>query len=183
MTKTPEEMAESMVRNLPEKTGKSLAQWLKVCKASKLAKHGELVKHLKSDYGITHGYANLIAQKTLSGDASSGQDLVTAQYAGAKTGLRPICDAVVAAARALGKDVEVSPKKTCVSLRRNKQFALIQVSSKTRVDVGINIKNAPYTDRFEKFPGSMVSHRVRLTKKSDVDKELKTWLKKAYEAS
>lgn len=182
MTKSPEEMAESMIANLPEKTGKSLPQWLKVCTASKLAKHGELVKHLKTEHGVTHGYANLIAQKALSGNDSE-KDLVVAQYSGAKADLRPIYEAVVAVARRLGKDVEVSPKKTCVSLRRNKQFALIQAATKTRVDVGINVKNEPYTDRFEKFPGSMVSHRVRLTEKGDVDKELKAWLKKAYEAA
>jgi len=182
MTKSPEEMAESMVMNLPEKTGKSLSQWLTVCKASKLAKHGELVKHLKADHGITHGYANLIAQKALSGDATQ-RDLVVAQYSGAKADLRPIYEAVVAAAKRLGNDVEVSPKKTCVSLRRSQQFALIQAATKSRVDVGINIKDEACTDRLEKFPGSMVSHRVRLTKKSDVDKELKAWLKKAYEAA
>ena len=182
MPKSPEEMAESMVRNLPEKTGKSLSEWLEVCKSSGLAKHGALVKHLKGDHGVSHGYANLIAHKALAGDAS-GEDLIVAQYSGAKAALRPIYEAVVAAARRLGKDVEISPKKTCVSLRRNKQFALIQAATKTRVDVGINVKGEAYSDRFEKFPGSMVSHRVRLTRKSDVDKELETWLKKAYEAA
>ena len=48
-----------------------------------------------------------------------------------------------------GKDLEVSPKKTYVSLRRNKQFALIQPSTATRVDVGLNLKGHPVGDRLE----------------------------------
>ena len=84
-----------------------------------------------------------------------------------------------------GKDIEVAPKKAYVSLRRNKQFAIIQPTTKTRVDVGINLKGVPSTDRLEDSGSfnSMVSHRVRLESKQDVDAELRKWLKQAYDAS
>lgn len=62
------------------------------------------------------------------------------QYAGDKSGLRPIYEAVVAAVRTFGDDVEIAPKKTSVSLRRSKQFALVQPSTRTRVDLGIQLK-------------------------------------------
>ena len=52
---------ESQWRNLETQTGKSKAQWLKLATAKKLDKHGELVAWLKSEHGIGHGYANLIA--------------------------------------------------------------------------------------------------------------------------
>lgn len=183
---TPEEMAESVIRNLKEKTGKTLEEWLKVVKASKLAKHGEIVKHLKSEHGIGHGYANTIAHHALAGDApAEGNALVDAQYAGAKAALRPIYEVLVAQLRKFGPDVEVSPKKTYVSLRRSKQFALLQPSTATRLDVGINLKGTPTTKRLEASGSfnAMVSHRVRVEKASDVDKELVEWLKRAYEAS
>jgi hypothetical protein len=180
---TPEEMAAKMKANLKEKTGKTLAQWLKITKAAKLGKHGQIVKMLKGDHGMTHGFANLVAHETLAGGAPD--DPVAAQYAGKKEGLKPIYDALVAAAGKLGKDVEVSPKKTYVSLRRNKQFALIQPSTATRVDVGLNLKGKPADGRLESAGSwnSMCTHRVRITKKSEVNAELKRWLKEAYEAS
>jgi len=185
--KSPEEMADAMIANMKEKTGKALPQWIRIAKKSGLAKHGEIVKHLKTEHGMTHGFANLVAHKMNESDASASNDdaLVEAQFSGAKSSLRPIYDALLSQVRKLGNDVEVSPKKTYVSLRRNKQFAIIQPSTKTRVDLGLNLKGADSTDRLESSGSfnSMVSHRVRLSEKKHVDKELIAWLKKAYLSS
>lgn len=186
MAKSPEEMANAMIANMKEKTGKTLAQWIAIAKKSGEEKHGQVVKHLKAEHGLTHGFANLVAHKYLKSDAGSadgGDDaLVAAQYAGPKADLKPIYDALIKAASALGKDVEAAPKKTYVSLRRKKQFALIQPSTKTRVDLGINLKDEPAKGRLEKSGSfnAMVSHRVKLEKPGDVDKDVKAWLKKAY---
>lgn len=184
---TPEDMAATMIANMKEKTGKTLPQWLKITKASKLAKHGELVKLLKSEHGMTHGFANLVAHKTLKSDAGSAgdTDLVAAQYAGKKEALRPIHDALVAAVQKFGGDVELAPKKAYVSLRRSKQFGLIQPSTATRVDVGLNLKGVAPTERLEAAGSwnSMCTHRVRVSSRKEVDAELKGWLKQAYGAA
>ena len=186
MPKSPEEMAQSMINNMLEKTGKTLQDWLHIAAGSGLAKHGEIVKHLKAEHGMTHGYANLVAQQQLSGGVSqSADDLVDAQYAGPKADLKPIYDAIAARVSGFGSDVEISPKKSYVSLRRNKQFALVQPSTRTRVDLGINLKGVSPDGRLE-ASGSfnqMVSHRVRLEQASDVDEEVAGWLKQAYEAA
>jgi predicted transport protein len=193
MAKSPQEMAATMIANLKEKTGKTMAQWLKVCQASKLEKHGQIVKHLKTEHGVTHGFANLITTEYLSGGATAATKatpqgdaaLVDTQYSKGKEDLRPIYDAIITAVQKFGNDVEVSPKKAYVSLRRNKQFAIVQPTTKTRVDVGINLKGEPTTDRLEAAGSfnSMVSHRVRLSDKKEVNAELKKWLKQAYQAS
>ena len=191
MAKSPEDMAAAMIANLKEKTGKTMPQWLKICKASKLEKHGQIVKHLKSDHGMTHGFANMVAHEHLSGAASkaasggSNDGLIDSQYSKGKEELRPIYEAIIAAVSKFGNDIEVSPKKAYVSLRRNKQFAIIQPSTKTRVDVGINLKGESATERLEASGSfnAMVSHRVRLADKKDVNAELKKWLKKAYESA
>ncbi|MEK6675027.1 MAG: DUF4287 domain-containing protein [Planctomycetota bacterium] len=187
MAKSPEEMLASMIENLKEKTGKTLDQWLKLAAATKLDKHKQLVDHLKAEHGVGHGYANLIAQKALQpeADSASGDDLVAAQYAGPKADLRPIYEALIGAITQFGADVEVSPKKAYVSLRRSKQFGLIQPTTATRVDVGINLKGVPPTDRLEASGSfnAMVSHRVRVSSVNEVDKELAGWLKKAYESA
>lgn len=79
--------------------------------------------------------------------------------------------------------MEISPKKAYVSLRRSKQFAIIQPSTATRVDVGINLKGHKATDRLEASGSfnSMVSHRVRIADKKEVNKELIGWLREAYD--
>ena len=186
MPASPDDMAATMVANMKSKTGKTLEQWLAIAKKTGAEKHGQIVKALKTDHGLTHGYANLVAHKLLKSDAGSkaegGTDLVAAQYAGPKAGLKPIYDAVIKAARSVGKDVEIAPKKTYVSLRRNKQFAIVQPSTRTRVDLGLNLKDEKAAGRLEKSGSfnAMVTHRVRLEKPADVDKDVIAWLKKAW---
>jgi hypothetical protein len=188
MAVSPEETKAKMIAGLGEKTGKSLDEWLKILRSTKLSKHKEFMTLLKTEYGLTHGYANLIALQALQSDSHTASDtgaLVDAQYAGAKAALRPIYDALLAAVAKFGKDVEIAPKKAYVSVRRSKQFAIIQPSTSDRVDVGINLKGTEPAGRLEAAGSfnAMVSHRVRVAKPADVNKELIGWLKKAYDAS
>lgn len=177
---------QTMIQNLKEKTGKSLDEWVKIAKASKLEKHGEILKFLKTEHALGHGYANLVAH-TLKGQSEEGKaaadDPVAAQYSGEKAGLKPIYDALISAIGKFGADVEISPKKTYVSLRRNKQFGLIQPTTKTRVDVGVNLKGVAPSGKLEASGSfnAMVSHRVRVENVKDVDKDLIGWLKQAYD--
>lgn len=183
-----DDAAQTMVRNLELKTGKSLDQWVEIVNASGLAKNREIIDFLKSEYGLTYGYANMIAMTArdrAAGPPVESDDLVTAQYTGDKAALRPIYDALIEQIQRFGDDVELTPKKAYVSLRRAKQFAIIQPSTKTRVDVGINLKDAEPTGRLEASGSfnSMVSHRVRLAAVDDVDDELVGWVHAAYELS
>jgi len=177
-----------MIAKLPATTGKSLPEWLKIIRASKRTKHGEIVKLLKAEHGVTHGYANQIAlhaTRTADEPTPGSDGLVEAQYAGPKAALRPIYDALAALVRRFGSDIELSPKKGYVSLRRAKQFGLIQPSSATRIDVGINLKGDKPTPRLEASGSfnAMVSHRVRVSSVTEVDAELATWLRRAYDAA
>jgi len=185
MPKSPEEMAAAMVRNMKTNTGKTIEAWLPIAKASGIEKHRALLMHIKDEYGVTYGYANTIAFLALKkDDAPQGAELVTAQYA-KKPDLRPIYDALTKAVSGFGGDVELAPKKAYVSLRRSKQFGLVQPSTKTRVDIGIKCKDLAPEGRLE-AAGSwngMVTHRVRVTDVSDVNAELVGWLRQAYEGA
>jgi hypothetical protein len=176
-----------MKQTLEEKTGKSIEQWVALAKKSGAARHGDIVKHLKSEHSLGHGYANFVAHETLQSASvhAAEDDLVDAQYAGPKAGLRPAYEKMMKEVRAFGGDVEVSPKKAYVSLRRKKQFALIQPSTASRLDVGINLKGTAPTARLEAAGSwnAMVSHRVRLESVKDVDGELLNWLRAAYESA
>ena len=176
---------QTMIRNLEKNTGKSLSAWISLVRKSGLQKHGEIIAFLKTEHGFTHGYANLVSMKARSADAGSESDdskLIADQYA-EKQNLLPIYEKLVAGVADFGDDVTIAPKRKYVSLRRRKQFALIQPSTATRLDVGINFKNTVPTGRLE-FSGSfstMCSHRVRLVDPTQVDEQLIEWLRLAYE--
>jgi hypothetical protein len=186
MAKSPEEVQAAMIAGLKDKTGKSIDEWIGIVKACNLRKHGEIVAFLKSEHGLGHGYANLVvhsASDAAASGAADGEDLVAGQYAGAKAALRPLYEQIVTTVRQFGRDVDVSPKKSYVSLRRSKQFAVLQPSTATRRDEGINLKGVEPAGRLE-ASGSFsatVSHRVRLAQPSQIDAELMAWLRSACE--
>jgi hypothetical protein len=145
-----------------------------------------MVSWLKAEHQLSHSHANHIAKRALS-DASPSptDDPVAALFAGAKTGLRPVYDRVVEAAATFGDDVEVAPKKANVSLRRAKQFALLQPSTNTRLDLGLILKGRLPGGRLEPSGAfnAMFTHRVKLTKASEIDDELLGWLREAYDGA
>lgn len=178
-----------MIEGMKTATGKTLPQWLTIASKSGKAKHGELVSWLKSEHEITHGYANLIAHSVLKTDAGSkiaaGDDLVAEMFAGDKAVLRPIFDALMKHIEKFGNDIEQSPKKGYLSLRRKTQFATLHPSTKTRFDVGLKLKGVTPAGRLEAAGSwnAMVSHRVRVENAAEVDAELVKWLKQAYDAA
>ncbi|MFN3237702.1 MAG: DUF5655 domain-containing protein [Pseudomonadales bacterium] len=172
-----------MEQGLLDKTGKPLAHWVKVVKKQQLEKHGEIIKFLKSEHDFTHGFANFVAHKARESDAASmdDNDLIDAQYA-KKPDLLPIYLRLAAEIQKFGKDVEVAPKKSSVSFRVKRQFALVQPSTKTRIDLGLKFNDMPHEDRLETSGpfGTMCTHRVQITALEQIDKELLGWLKAAY---
>ncbi|MFO0934884.1 MAG: DUF5655 domain-containing protein [Gemmataceae bacterium] len=177
----------NQLANIEKRSGKSLAELAKVVKSSGLAKHGEVVSMLKEKLKLGHGDANAIAHycKSLEAPAAAETpvDATDELYAGPKAELRPIHDAVMKKLAGFG-EFEVAPKKGYLSLRRKKQFACIGPATKTRVDIGIILKDAEATDRFVAQPAAaMFPFKVGLTSTTDVDKELVSWLKKAFDAA
>jgi hypothetical protein len=144
------------------------------------------MKLIRVEHGVSHGFANTIAimYRQQAGETpSSGEAMLAAQLAGPKAAMKPLFEAVIKAAKALGKDVEIAPKKANVSLRRNKQFGLVQVSTKDRVDLGLILKGVPAKGRLEdgRSWNGMCTHRVRLASKAELDKDVLNWLRKAYD--
>lgn len=175
---------ESQLKNLEEKTGKKLADWSRIVNESGLQKHGEMVSMLKEKYGLGHGNANMLVHHAKQSHAGFAEDdvLVGEQYKG-KEKLKTWYDKLLKEVEAFGSDVEVSPKKAYVSLRRKKQFAIIQPSTKTRLDIGLNLKEAAPTGKLEDGGSwnGMCNYRIRIEDEKDLDNAVTAWLKKAYE--
>jgi predicted transport protein len=177
---------QTMIDNMPEKTGKTLEEWFALLKKSGLEKHGEMMKLMKGEHGVTHGFANTIAllyRQQAEGGPASDAELVASQYAGAKAGLKPLYEQIVKTVQGFGGDVELAPKKAYVSLRRSKQFGIVQPSTKERLDIGLILKGVEPEGRLEAGSNwnSMCTHRIRLHSADEFDDEVVGWLKEAYE--
>ena len=175
---------QTMIDNMPEKTGKSLEEWFDILKTKSFQKHGEYMKFLKGEHGVTHGFANTIVQLYKKKPSETGDDLVTNQYKG-KEHLKPIYDILVKEINKFGDDIELAPKKAYVSVRRKRQFAILQPSTKSRFDIGLNIKGKSPEGKLE-ASGSwnmMCSHRIKTSSLEDITPQVISWIKDAYEGA
>jgi predicted transport protein len=181
---------ETQLKNIQTRTGKSLDELFGLIRQSGLQKHGEIRDMLKSSLGLGYGDANTLTHnyfKAAEGGASSpaaaSGGVLDELYSGGKAGLRPIHDRLMTAINAFGP-FETAPKKGYVSLRRKKQFAMIDPATKTRVEVGLNMKGVEATPRLlAQPPGGMCQYKVNVTDAAEVDPELIAWIRQAYEGA
>lgn len=175
----------TMIENLSKNTGKTLEQWIDIVKNESFEKHGQIITFLKEKHGFTHGFANYVALQSRGTDARSVEnkdDLVDKQYKG-KEHFRTLYDKLMAEIQTFGPDVEVLPKNAYVSLKRKKQFATLQPATKTRFEIGINLKGQEPQGKLEAIisAGAMCSHKIALTDEKELDKEVLEWIRKAFE--
>ena len=182
---------ETQLKNIQAKTGKTLDQLGELLRKSGFTKHGELRDFAKRELGLGHGDANTLVHVCFKSDGASAaaatgastDDVLAEVYSGAKAALRPIHDAFMAEIGKFG-EIEIAPKKGYVSLRRKKQFAMIGPGTKTRVDIGINLKGVRGTDRLVELPpGGMCQYKVAVAGANEIDEELIGWVKQAYDAA
>ncbi|GAP67993.1 predicted transport protein [Bacteroidales bacterium 6E] len=177
----------TMIQNLEKNTGKSLNDWINLVNGSHLQKHGEIRKMLIDQHGLTYGYANLVAHKALATDAGSVGDkneLIEKQYKG-KEHFIPVYERLMEEILKWGDDVEIAPKNAYVSLRRKRQFAMLQPATKSRFEVGLNLKGTTPEGKLAATSASnmMCSHFIALSSQADIDSEVFGWIRKAYDQS
>jgi len=176
---------QTMIDNLEKNTSKSLVEWIELVKREKLEKHGHIIKFLKDRHGFTHGYANLVAHKANESDAGSAESsekLIEAQYKG-KEHFIPLYKTLIQKTETFGEDLEISPKKTYVSLRRKKQFAILKPATKTRFEICLNLKNVEPDEMLKEITATnaMCTHQINLMDANEISPDLIEWMKKAYD--
>jgi hypothetical protein len=199
---TPDDGIAAQIRNIESRYGRPMSEWFALIAASGLVKHTDVVAMLKTSHGMTHGAAHRVsllsrqaagpagapASAATDADSDSGgaQALAVAAadaiYAGKKARLRPLHDQLMAVINAFGTDVATARKKGYLSIRRKKQFAMLQPSSVGRLDLGLILRGIPAAGRLEPAGSfnALFTHRVRLTSAADIDAELTGWLRTAY---
>ncbi|MEP7159390.1 MAG: DUF5655 domain-containing protein [Chloroflexota bacterium] len=181
---TIEQQTAKQIANIERSTNRTFAEWISLINSSGQEKHGQIVAWLKSEHGLTHGNANLLAIKAreiVGGRAPTSSDLVDSHYSGRNASLRPLYEQVIATINGFGTDIKFAPKKTYVSLRRKKQFAIVGPAA-GQLEVGVNLPGKQPTDRLKPTEG-MATHKVRIADSAGLDEELVGWLREAYEGA
>lgn len=176
---------QTMIENLHKNTGKTLEEWVALVRRENLPRHGDVLRFLKEGHGMTHGYANLVAHTARQSDAASAESpdtLIDQQYKG-KEHFRPLYERLMQDIRQMGPDLEVAPKNAYVSLRRKKQFAMLQPATKTRFEIGLNLKGQEPQGKLQAVTASnaMCSHKICLSGPEDLDQEVLQWVRLAFD--
>jgi hypothetical protein len=184
---SPEQALATQLRNIEAKTGQDLDTLRQAVAGSGRTKHGEVRTWLMETYGLGYGDANTLAHaaggKGTAPATEAGADPLDGIYTGKRAHLRSIHDAVMAAIQPWG-DFEVAPKKAYVALRRKKQFAMLGPKTNDRVELGINLKDDVGSERIvAQKPGGMCQYAVALSTPDDVDAEILSVLRRAYDAA
>jgi len=187
------QMGQAFVANMKEKTGRPLEDWLELLASQGPAAEKERLAWLKAKHGLGMNYAGCIAEISVGkGDLYSPEGYLRAAdkyvedlFAGAKSGLRPIYDALLAAGRKLGSDVRVCPCRTFVPLYRNHVFAQIKPATRTRIDFGLALRDTKTPKRLIDTGGfakkDRITRRFEIHSVEEIDAEVLKWMKAGYE--
>ena len=184
------------VAELQEKSGRSLEEWLVLIKREGPGDEKACREWLKSKHKLGTNGAWWLAERA-AGKGGEDEDpesylrqaakYVEEQYSGAKERLWPIYEELLGLAKSLHADVKVCPCKTIVPLYRNHVFAQIKPTTNTRIDLGFAL--VKYKGKLPKrlidtgglAKKDRITHRIEITSLTDVDDEVKRWLKTAYD--
>lgn len=173
--------------NIQAKTGKTPEDFRVLADEKGLTEYREIMAWLKTDFGLGHGHANAIAQLLTKPDAGNvaPDDKLSSLFTGKKGKWRQSYDELMVNLTGFGTGVSVSTTSSYISLLRgSKKFGIVQPSAE-RLDIGIKLKSAAPTERFEAAGSwnAMVTHRVRISEPQEIDAEVLAWLKQAFDAA
>jgi hypothetical protein len=186
-------MFQKTLAGLKQKTGRTLEEWIRFIEKEGPESEKDRREWLKAKHGMGTNYAWWIAEQSVGkGDDGSpetylkqAEEYVEGMYAGAKESLRPMFEELLALGRGLGKDVKVCPCQTMVPLYRKHVFAQIKPTTRTRIDLGLALKDTKVPKRLIDTGGfakkDRITHRIEIISPKDIDAEVKKWIKIAYE--
>lgn len=187
-------MVQTAIAKLPEKTGRSLDEWIALVRKSGPKTETARRDWLKKTHKLGTNYAWWLAERA---EGKGGEDgdpdrylaaaerYVEEMFGGSKAALRPMYDGLLKLGFSMGKDVKACPCKTIVPLYRRHVFAQIKPSTRTRIDLGLALGRAKAPKRLiatgglEK--GDRITHRIEISAPGDIDGEVTRWMKSAYE--
>ena len=187
-------MTQNWVATLKEKSGRSLEEWLALVKKSGPKTEEERREWLKKEHGLGTNAAWWIAERAAGKGAEdsdpdeylrAAERYVEEMFAGSKSALRPLYDALLKLGLSMGKDAKACPCKTMVPLYRRHVFAQIKPTTRTRIDLGFALGSRPPEGKLVDTGGfakkDRITHRIPISSIAEIDDEVKRWLRLAYD--
>lgn len=190
-------MMADWIASLPQKTGKSLEEWVALVQRDGPDDEKARRDWLKAQHGFGTNAAWWIAEHSVGKGGTwdsdpdayleKAQEYVAAQYAGSKATLKPLYDRLLEIAADLGDDVKACPCQTIVPLYRHHVFAQLKPTTRTRIDLGLALGQYDgdlperLIDTGGKEKKDRLTHRIAITRLDEIDGEVTDWLKVAYD--
>lgn len=189
-------MVQKWIAELKAKTGRSVEEWMLHIRQAGPADEKLAREWLRVQYGLGTNKAWWLAERAFGKSLGFAEDTpenylavapqyVEAMYRGPRQNLRPLHDKLIELALSLGDAIRICPCKTIVPLYRKHVFAEIRPASNTRIDLGFALHDEPFTARLSDTGGAAkknrITHKVALSKLTDIDLQVRRWLKQAYE--
>ena len=187
--------ARAIINNLPEKTGHSIQDWIRILEKDGPQDNQQWRDWLKSTHKIGATTAWLIADRAMSRASvesdpntylKAAQTYVDDMFAGPRAALRPIYDVLIEGAQG-GRDIRICPCKTMVPFYRQHVIAQIKPATQKRIDFGLALKGVNrrtpkrLIDTGGLAKGDRITHRIPLADPAEVDAGLWRWFETAYE--
>lgn len=186
-------MMQDWEKSLPQKTGRSLEEWV-----AHLKKEGpkDIVQQriwLHKNYKLGTNASAWIVEYSVGkapweGNPDSyliaAEQYVKAMFSGPKEPLLPLYETLLETVLDLFPDVKACPCKTIVPIYRNHVIAQIKPTTRTRIDLGFALKDTPFTNRLLDSGGhakkDRITHKIAISKLSDIDQDVVRYLKLAH---
>jgi predicted transport protein len=183
---SPTNMMTSVSDSMKERTGKSLGEWVAAVQSSGTDPLDQkAVRNWLKEQGVLQNSQWAIADATARAagwERPSVEGYIDSQYSGDKAALRPIFDYLREIIEGLGEDVSVEGRGGYTPFVRKRQFAAVQASSKTRLDLGLRFRQAPDSALLStsSLPGQS-THKIGLTSSEEITDEVIELIRLAYE--
>ncbi|MFW6232314.1 MAG: DUF5655 domain-containing protein [Spirochaetota bacterium] len=190
MALSAREMGEAIIRNMKEKTGRSLEEWLAAIPREIVGDKKKVVTWLKTEHGVGHFQAVTIFECSEGTSEYDDRAAIEAKLFGTPgDALATAYRAVEREIMALGGDVESIVCRTYVPFRRRRQFALL-APHRGALRLGLALGGEPFEPPFGPAKGLGGSDRITHAAELDPQSEgagltdaVRRALRRAYEAN
>lgn len=181
----PKQMGEAIIRNLKEKTGKSIDEWIEVLTKKELQDKKEIIAFLKTENGLGHFQAHKVFEHFNGKDNYEDPSTFADTIFNTKKS-KELYEFSKSKILEIAKDIRIQPCKTYIPFYRKNQFAILTKTKDEALILGINLPENQSNPRFsnKQTKGSIrINAQTVIQSKADFDNEIISTLKEAYKAN